>query len=174
MKTLTPIILALFVALSSFASFNPSEASANKEFHLKCTIKNSFKKLKHVKLYIYEDGKKIDVITAHNGKFKFSLPLDKEVMLEFNCDNYVSKRIAFNTNLEDENIDLPVFSMTLNLYQKDNLFMSEQDEDLLDFPVAYIAFDEEKQEFYDKNDSYSKVLAKEIDKSMESFSYNTE
>ena len=42
--------------------------------------------------------------------------------------------------------------------------LSEEDKDLLDFPVGFIKYNNSKELFYDHNKKYSKIIKKEISK----------
>jgi hypothetical protein len=130
---------------------------------------NFDKKLKVAELLVYNGGVLYEKFETSNGKFDIALPINNTFMFEFKVNNHYSKRIAFNTETECLVGDIPELYLTMKLIPKDIQYLAKEDLDLLDFPVAYIAFDCAKKEFFDINKSYSKILNNEIDQNSQKF-----
>lgn len=133
-------------------------------FEIKCTMKNHEIMLKKAELVIYKEGQVFKKIETTNGEFEIELPAGGNYLLEFIVDSHFTKRIAVNTIVDNLNQDVPPLDLTMTLIPTEYFFLPEYDQDLLDFPVAYLAFDGEKNTFFDINEEYSKVLMKDINK----------
>ena len=82
-------------------------------------------------------------------------------MLEFVAPDHYIKRIAFDTHVSSRK-KIPFFDLKINLHQKSLWELSEEDEDIMDFPVGFIKYDKTKKIFYDHNKKYSKIINKEL------------
>ena len=82
----------------------------------------------------------IDTVFAKNGKYNLHLELNHKILLEFECvdEDHYTKRIAFNTNVPRSTKKVPTFDLTINLVEKELWKIKEEDEDILDLPVAYL------------------------------------
>ena len=55
---------------------------------------------------------------------------------------------------------IPTFDLTINLVEKELWKIKEEDEDILDLPVAYLTYDSRKGIWFDRNQQYSRVINK--------------
>lgn len=131
---------------------------------VKGQILNSSGKVKKLMIRVIEMNKKIDTTVITNGKYNIELNLNSEYLIEFIADEHHIKRIAFNTEVPSEKKKIPYFDLKINLLEKYIWDLSEEDKDLLDFPVGYIKYNNSKELFYDYNKKYSKIIKKEISK----------
>ena len=131
---------------------------------VKGQILNSSGKVKKLMIRVIEMNKKIDTTVITNGKYNIELNLNSEYLIEFIADEHHIKRIAFNTEVPSEKKKIPYFDLKINLLEKYIWDLSEEDKDLLDFPVGYIKYNYSKELFYDYNKKYSKIIKKEISK----------
>ena len=94
--------------------------------------------------------------------FSYPIPMNSEVMLEFIAPDHYSKRIAFDSKLSSELKKVPRLDLKMNLVEKSPNDKCDDIQDLLDMPTAFITYSS-KQEYYDKNLEYSKIIKKEIE-----------
>lgn len=95
-KFLNKIAAFLFIILF-FSSFVTGQK--NGEFHLLGTVlENEAMTLEGVVVAIYEDNKKVfDTLTSKKGRYKLTLQMNKDYMIEFSKWGYVSKSISLST-----------------------------------------------------------------------------
>ena len=72
----------------------------------------------------------------------------KELHLTLMCQNPIKK--------------IPTFDLTINLVEKELWKIKEEDEDILDLPVAYLTYDSRKGIWFDRNQQYSRVINKKM------------
>lgn len=159
------IIIQIIFILSTFNFFGQDS------FIVKCLVKNDNKSSLPVVVKIYKYGKLISETESKKGKIEINLPYNNEYLVEFCSDDYYTKRIAFNTKMETNEIKTPILDLSIQLVDKKNPMMLAKDIDLLDFPVSYIAFDKKKYTFYDLNKDYTRVINQIMEKSTREF-YN--
>jgi hypothetical protein len=155
-------LLPITLLLLTFGYAQADKKKDNMSFEVTSVIKCENRKLKEGKLLIYKEGVLIDEMETENGKFELTLPKGSHYMLEFRNEECFTKRIALNTTTEDNEADVPVLDLTMTLIPIASNYIAEEDLDLFDFPVAYIAYDVKKKEYYDKNKTYSKIIMDDI------------
>jgi len=159
------LVLTFAILLSSVAL---NEAYSNNDtpkrtFEIKCVMKSYEKKLKKAEVKIYREGSLLEKIETNNGKFNIKLPPGGDYLLEFSSDEHHTKRIGFNTELDYKDTEVPGLDLTMTLMPSIYEHLPEEDMDLLEFPVAYIGFNERSKSYYDINSKYSDVLIKNIE-----------
>ncbi len=163
MKRLIILSSLILLACSSFAQ-NDVE-----HFEVRFIMKDFNKKLKEAKLLVYNNGTLYKTYETSNGKFNLELPINDVFMFEFTSSQHYTKRIAINTEIDNHVHYVPELDLTMSLIPTNIQYLANEDLDLLDFPVAYISFDGKKNEFFDINESYSKILINEIEKSNQNY-----
>ena len=63
----------------------------------------------------------------------------------------------YPNQLKSSHLDL-----TINLVEKELWKIKEEDEDILDLPVAYLTYDSRKGIWFDRNQKYSRVINKKM------------
>ena len=156
-------ILFLFIALFSVKP-NFSQDNLDKRLHVKGKVLHSMGKVKNVSIRIIHHDGVVDTVLAKNGKYNLSLELNHKILIEFECidEDHYTKRIAFNTNVPKSIKKIPTFDLTINLVEKELWGIKEEDEDILDLPVAYLTYDSRKEIWFDRNKQYSRVINKKL------------
>lgn len=156
------VIFMFFISMKIVARHNVNNQDPQPLFGVECFIKSDDKKIKETtSVRVISKGKLINTIDVIKGKGEIELPLDNEYLLEFISEGFFVKRIAINTHIEQGVEVVPLLELTIHMVKSDKPNISKEDYDLLDFPVAYMAYDEKKG-FYDINKAYSKILSKSI------------
>ncbi len=164
MKNLIPILSIMLLTVCSSYANSKSPNPVNDVFEIRCIMKDHEKKLKDAEVVIYKEGQIFLTLNTTNGKLDVNLPKGSHYLLVFKSDKHFSKRIAVNTELEASDEEVPRLDLTMTLVPKDLEYLAKEDQDLLDFPVAYLAYDPNKGIYFDKNEQFSNVLLKDIQK----------
>ena len=104
-------------------------------------------RLKNVTINIYEYNEKIATyLSDEKGKFEFEIEMGTYIVLEFEKENFFSKRILFDT--KDQNIDyskkyIPFNFEIMMLEQRNNINYGD-----CDFPITRIEYSVEDREFF--------------------------
>ena len=157
------IILILLTSLFSL-NLNFSQDELDKRLHVKGKVLDSNGMVKNISIrIIYYDGF-VDTVIAKNGKYNLSLELNHKILVEFECldENHYTKRIAFNTNVPESTKKILTFDLNINLVEKELWKIKEEDEDILDLPVAYLYYNSQKGIWIDRNQQYSSVIHKKM------------
>lgn len=169
-KTIKILFLSLFTITFHSQSANSSKdeisnySTNDHRLHIKGKTFNTTGKVHDVRIRVVHDDGVVDTIISNNGKYNLHLEMNHKILLEFEClDNkHYIKRIAFNTNVPIETKKIPYFDLTINLVEKDKWNVQDKDEGIFDLPVAYLNYDFKKKMWYDKNDTYSRIINKKI------------
>ncbi len=160
MKTFTFIISITYFICLPFESIY-SQDDNKRTLQVKGQIVNTIERVKNVEIIFILNGKINDTIIVTNGRYDILLPLESEIMLEFVAPEHYIKRIAFDTHVSSRK-KIPYFDLKINLHQISLWELSEDDEDIMDFPVGFIKYDKTKKIFYDHNKKYSKIINEEL------------
>ncbi len=156
----------VFLLLTSLVLINSnySQDELDKRLHVKGKVLHSMGKVKNISIRVIHHDGIIDTIFAKNGKYNLSLELNHKILIEFECidEDHYTKRIAFNTNVPKSIKKIPTFDLTINLVEKELWKIKEEDEDILDLPVAYLTYDSRKGIWFDRNQQYSRVINKKM------------
>lgn len=155
------LLLTLFFIIKSNAQQPIEKILTQDPFLVKCFIKSNDKKVKQTTVKVICQGKLYKTIEVKNGKVEIELPCNDEYLIEFIADGFFVKRIAINTHVEVGVEKVPLLELTMNLVKAHKPGILEEDYDLLDFPVAYMAFNLEEG-FYDINKEHSAILYKTL------------
>lgn len=169
-KTIKILFLTLFTITFYSQSANSSKdeisnySTNDHRLHIKGQTFNTIGKVHDVRIRIVHDDGVVDTIISNNGKYNLHLEMNHKILIEFEClDNkHYIKRIAFNTNVPKKTKRIPYFDLTINLVEKDKWNVQDKDKGIFDLPVAYLNYDFKKKLWYDKNDTYSRVINKKI------------
>lgn len=156
------LLFALF--FSTFIPMHAQDTTAVEEFIvLKIGGEITYKaeKMSGVLVELYEQNRMVDAMeTKKNGKFKFALYNNHIYTIQISKDGYFTKKIEVNTTVPNEfedEVEYP-FDMELEEYVAN---VSPKTEDLLEYPIALIAYDKKEQGFkYHKE--YTKGLIEEL------------
>ena len=129
---------------------------------IKGEVVNSTSKVNDYTINVYEKGKVVSSMDLTKNTFSYTVPKDSEIMLEFVAAGHYTKRIAFDSKLDESLKKIPRLDLKMNLIEKAEGDHCESILDLLDMPTAFITYSNEK-EYFDKNLRYSKVIKKEIE-----------
>ena len=107
------------------------------------------------------DNEVVSTITLKEGKknFRFVLEKNKYYGIRMSKEGYIAKLLSINTDLVTQTYALYGFEFETGLIK--NGAIKAFNEDALDFPVAIIAFDYDKDEF-SYNEEYTTYIKKEI------------
>lgn len=164
MYRIITLSLLFFLSLQFF-----SQSENKTVFPVKCIVKSENKKVKDAVVLIYEKGKLYKTLETSKGIISFELPSNSEYLIEVKKDGFFNKRIAINTKVEGSVNEIPWYDLTMNLVSKNNPGLLEEDYDLLELPIAYIAYDVKSESFYNINKKHTKALMKTIEKSKKKY-----
>lgn len=164
MKKLITLTAILLLSSSLFQAHYAAKPNpdASSSLSVKCLVKNYQQRLKKVTVTIYKEGMIYTCFEAENRKIEVDLPIGSHYLLEFQSEMHFTKRIAVSTDMQESDSEIPKLDLTMTLIPITFNYLSDEDLDLLDFPVAYLAYDHNKKTYYDKNEVYSEVLLKHI------------
>ncbi len=128
---------------------------------IKGHIVNSIGRVPNVIIRVINLNTTIDTVKINHGRYDILIPLETEVLLEFIAQDHYTKRIAFDTHVNGKK-KLPFFDLKINLHEKNLWNLSDENLDLMDFPVAFIKYDFKKKVFFDFNKKYSQIISKEL------------
>ncbi len=104
------------------------------------------KRCKEATINVYDGNQQVNSFqTEKNGRFQLLLHTDKYYTIEVVKDNYVTKRVAFDTNMGNRRIQIPVYECDLDIVPV--ALFTGIDIDDLDFPMAIVKYDENRREF---------------------------
>lgn len=143
------IIFILSLAILSIEGYSQN---ANQNFEIKGIITKynnhpSSKKVNDVTIKVYHHNEVIHTYqNDKKGKFNFEIPKDAYITLAFEKENYITKRVLFDTRTTDDsyNKDIRPFDLEIVLLQK----MEGIDYSELDFPITKIVYVKEFGEYH--------------------------
>lgn len=155
--------LIFIYILFSFQNFLFSQDSTEKrKIQLKGIVKNMDGKVKNTTIRIVYENGEVDSVFCKKGKYDLYIKVNRKILIEFiTKDNYI-KRIAFNTEISKSQKSIPFFDLTINLVEKGIWNIKEEDEDVLDMPVAYLKYSTKRKVWYDQNAKYTRIINKKI------------
>ena len=110
---------------------------------VKGKIKKNGKALPSVQIDIFENSAKIKSIkSASNGRFVLKLDFDKTYLIEFSKKDFVTKRISFDTRVEEKQYVWP-YPFTIELFED----VEGLDVSALKDPVTKIAYSKDEGDF---------------------------
>ncbi|MGB0882261.1 MAG: hypothetical protein ACPGSO_04865 [Vicingaceae bacterium] len=142
--------ILLSIAISCF--FGQAFSQTNNKFEIKGITtafysNSSSKKLDKVAIKVYNHNDLIDTFYSNErGKFDFKIPKNAYITLEFVKDNFVAKRILFDTRTEQKSLNEKIkpFDLEIVLLEK----MDGVDYSDLDFPITRIEYVKKMQDYY--------------------------
>ncbi|MGC9374183.1 MAG: hypothetical protein ACP5DQ_03975 [Bacteroidales bacterium] len=114
------------------------------------------------KIKLYENGQLVETYTSgRSGKIQVDLDLNKDYILEFSKEGYVTKKININTEMPDEYLDkrFAPIRFAVDLFQQ----YDEVNTVVFTQPVGVIKFNEQIGDF-DYDVDYSREIRSKIDK----------
>ena len=133
------IYLLLFV-LTALVSMGQTQTGY---VEVKGKVKHNGKALAGAEISIYQNNSKIKTVkTSSNGKFILSLNFDKDYVLEFSKKSFVSKKVEFDTHVNEKQYVWP-YPFTIELFSMiDGLDISAMKD-----PVTKIAYSKDEGDF---------------------------
>jgi len=101
-------------------------------------------------------------ITSPNGKFQFKLDLDKNYLITFSKDGYVSKKISFVTEVPESESGIWEYKFSVELFE----MLEGLDVSILDKPISKIKYYEFSADF-DYDDEYTNSMKKQLENLMQ-------
>lgn len=171
MKIFTSCCLFLGLLLLSRPALQAQEDDGFFQFRGIAVSKES--PMEDVVARLYKGNTKIDSsYTPKNGKFEFSLAKDQVYMVELDKFGYVHSRVVIDTHRKG--MDAGNADHTYELVVEAEMFEefkamagTEEDQDILDFPIAMIYYKPGDDEFVNYT-KYTKYVKGEIKKLKES------
>jgi hypothetical protein len=160
--------LTFSLILYSFSA-EKEEKVAETFFKIKGVVSSNDKNQEDVVVRLYKRNQKVDsTYTAKSGKFFFELERNTHYMIELEKYGFEKSRVKVDTHrkgISEENegnrydlaIDIEIFS---EIADKKG---SEEDKDILDFPIAMIEYNN-KEDAFVANTKYTKYVKGEIKK----------
>lgn len=101
-------------------------------------------RINDVDINIYEYNTKItSYCTDEHGKFEFEIPKNSYIVVEFAKENFVSKRVLFDTRTSEKIKKIKPFNLEIVMIDyKEGVGYGE-----LDFPITRIEYVEEMKDF---------------------------
>ena len=110
---------------------------------IKGKVKKNGKSLSGAQVTIFENSKKVKTVnTASNGKFIIKLDFDKKYVIEFSKKSFVTKKVSFDTHVEEKQYVWP-YPFTIELFET----MDGLDVSALKDPVTKIAYSQDEGDF---------------------------
>ncbi len=154
--------LSFILIFSSYNTITSQESKEDRMLNIKGSILNMGGKVKNTTIRIVHDNGVVDTVMSKKGKYNLHLEVNHKILIEFISKGNYTKRIAFNTEVPKTQKSIPFFDLTINLVETDLWKIKEEDEDVLDLPVAYLSYNSKKKMWYDQNSKYSRVINKKI------------
>ncbi|MCB0761375.1 MAG: hypothetical protein KDC12_07640 [Flavobacteriales bacterium] len=152
MKNLTRLALCLYLLFSTadvFAQMN----KVNSGLPVVGLVTQEGKRCKDALINVYDGNQLVNQFhTEKNGRFQLLLHTGKYYTIEVIKDKYVTKRIAFNTDMGNRRIDIPVYECDLDIVPE--AIFDGIDIDDLDFPMAIVSYDADTRTFQ-HNEEYT-------------------
>ncbi|MEM7291745.1 MAG: hypothetical protein AAF412_15480 [Pseudomonadota bacterium] len=170
MNNLTRIITLLVLTFLVFDS-TAQLAKVNGGLPVVGLVTQEGKRCKDALINVYDGNKLVNQFqTEKNGRFQLLLHTDKYYTIEVIKDNYVTKRVAFDTDMGNRRIDIPVYECDLDIVPQ--ALFAGIDIDDLDFPMAIVSYDQGSRTF-GHNEVYTSQMRTTYEELlMEGFSRN--
>jgi hypothetical protein len=157
-------ITILFLLTSIILSGQSNSLNEESKITIKgiTTTTEHFEKsrLNKVKIHIYEYNKKIHTYnTDKKGKFEIKIPENSYTVIEFEKENFITKRFLFDTRTSSKSFETKPFKLEVIMLKNiDGIDYSE-----LDFPITRIEYNEKTQDF-DFASKYTERMLKKQEK----------
>jgi|TARA_Y100000385_G_scaffold243460_1_gene260963 hypothetical protein len=161
------VIICSLLLLFTVSFF--SQKIDERHLHVHFKVSNSFGELTNLIVReVYQDGSK-DTVLVEKANHSIDIPINRHVLLEFICPGHVTKRVAFNTDVPNSLQVIPFFDLGVELIEEDFLSSLENKKELktlMDFPVGYIRFNLNTNNWFNSQLSFTKTINKLIKKSL--------
>ena len=157
MKTKNALLTVLTLCLTGVLS---AQVDVFTKFRI---VDENGDKLKGCTVTLYEANEVVENETDASSKVKFFLNGDTYYTIEIKREGFVTKRIAFNTQVRDMVPETNTFEFFIELQSEENYAGADpqEAEDVLDYPITIIEFDEES-ELFDYNYDYTSFSVNEV------------
>lgn len=120
-------------------------------------ISNASSKLADVSIHVYKYNKFITTFYSNKkGEFEFDIPKNSYITLAFEKENFIVKRILFDTRIENEKkINTQPFDLEVALLEN----IEGIDYSDLDFPITIIEYIKEYEDF-SYSEKYTNLMLK--------------
>ena len=110
------------------------------------TDKQGFK-IKGCTVRLYDHNTLQKEVMVNRSTIKFDMRCESYYTIEVMCDGYITERLAFNTRLDGRPVKVKSVKFYVELIDDKAYEQLEETEDVLDYPVTIIEYDQEKQQF---------------------------
>ena len=143
-KSITSLFLLTSIILSAQSNSLSEESKIIIKGITSTTEHFEKSRLNKVKIHIYEYNKKLYTYSTNKkGKFEIIIPENSYTVLEFEKENFITKRFLFDTRTNSKTINIKPFNLEVIMLQNiDGIDYSE-----LDFPITRIEYNEKTQDF---------------------------
>ena len=168
MKNRYTLSFALLLASLMPAIVHASKIIHEKNILIKGQVINEYQKVEEFKMNVYNNGRLLFSQEVKNGKFEYKIPLDIDVVLEFEAINHYTKRIALSAiKLRDALVEAPTLVLTVQMFSLINYHELKSIQDIMDFPSAFIWLDRNGN-YFDLNKKQMDIVNNEIDEVLHS------
>jgi hypothetical protein len=157
------IVLLLFLSINIFCqtSLNQEDNTITiKGITTNSTVYEETSRLENVTIHIYEYNKKITSYNSDSkGKFEFTIPKNSYIVLVFEKNNFISKKILFDTRTNAKTKKIKPFDLEVVMLE----YIKGVDYSDLDFPITRVEYQEEYND-YNYAEKYTKMMMKKQEK----------
>ena len=116
--------------------------------------------IEKVKIHAYEYNSKYTTFYSDSvGYFEFNIPINSYVVLAFEKDDYIVKRVLFDTRTKAKLKKINPFDLEIVMLK----YFKEIDYNDLDFPITRVEYDEELKDF-NYASTYTQMMLKKQEK----------
>ena len=154
------LFTTLFILTNYIAFCQTNDSIVIKGITTEYSLYSVEKRLENVVIHVYEYNTKVNSHkTDAKGKFEFNILKNSYTILEFVKDDFITKRMLFDTRTETEIKNTKPFNIEIVMIEaKEGVDCSD-----LDFPITYIKYIEEDNDF-NYVEKYTKLMMKEQEK----------
>ncbi|MBN1159356.1 MAG: tetratricopeptide repeat protein [Bacteroidales bacterium] len=150
-------ITFLFLLSVMFMSVNGQDAASSASLNVRGVSELDMEPLPGATATLYEGGKRINSVrTGTDGRFSFTLEVNRQYTIEISKEGLISKRISFNTTMPDEEKGVWTSEFSMGLVR----FCDGVDYSILDEPVDVVEFDAGRREFVSNKEYVSRMRPK--------------
>jgi len=156
------IIFPLFYSIATYCQDNPLRADSItvKGITTQFKNKNETTIIEKVKIHAYQYNTKYTTFNSDkNGYFEFNIPLNSYIVLAFEKEDYIVKRVLFDTRTSAKLKKINPFDLEIVMLKYFNGINYND----LDFPITRVEYDEEIKDF-NYASAYTEMMLKKQSK----------
>ena len=158
-NTLRACVIAGALVISSAAG-----VLAQGGFQINGRVKVEDGSLDGARVVVYKNGEKLRTISSGLGKFSLDLDLNSDYIIEFEKDDFVTKKLSFDTHAPTEAIanGFTPFEFAVSMFKQ----YDDVNTVVFNQPVGMIRYDKETDDF-DYDTDYTKSIQSALEKTMQ-------